>query len=551
MRHSGCFPACTCAELASASSSILLVGCTSATEPGSQPAPSGSQSDGPGSAIQQPHLPPGVQVAPDSERVDLTVPTFSHPTDVTNPLFPVSQQHAVVFVGHVDDLPFRTEVTLLPDTRLIEWGGQRVETLVSQYTAYLDGRIQEVAYDLYAQADDGSVWYFGEDVVDVENGNIVTKEGTWLAGVDGPAQMIMPSDPSPGEVYRTENIPGIAFEQVTVKSVDLQLAGPLGPVRGMVGEELHEDGSTELKQFARGYGEYFTGDRGDVEALALAVPTDASQNPMPPGLAKLYADARTIVREGIDPVVVRRIAADWSGVPRSDTPHLMVPVVTRAVRGVRGAPSPTVARQRAVDLALRALDLQLRYRDPTVVDMERVSLWCDQLRLDAHRRDLAGIRSDVFTLYYLRDRVRASLRADTLAKYNHELGVLQEAAVDHDVPGATRCCPPVAGRGRRRPRRLTSALPFRSAVPHRHEDERLVPAGHVLLADDAEAGAVELEGEHVLLEPGPLEAAYDVVNLSVGHCRGGVALHDPGLVLGVTRVELLAEGLRWAGGAPA
>ena len=48
--------------------------------------------------------------------------------------------------------------------------GQMVETLVSQYVAYLGGRIHEVAYDLYAQADDGSVWYFGEDVFNFADG---------------------------------------------------------------------------------------------------------------------------------------------------------------------------------------------------------------------------------------------------------------------------------------------------------------------------------------------------------------------------------------------
>src|SRR5438128_1849482 len=94
----------------------------------------------------------GIPVAPDSARVDLTVPTFSHPTHVTNPLFPVSRQLSVLFVGHVEGKPFRTEVTLLPYTRIIEWEGHRTETLVSQYVAYLDGRLQEVAYDKYAQA---------------------------------------------------------------------------------------------------------------------------------------------------------------------------------------------------------------------------------------------------------------------------------------------------------------------------------------------------------------------------------------------------------------
>jgi len=34
----------------------------------------------------------GVHVAPESKRVDLASPTFSDPTDVSNPLFPVSKQ---------------------------------------------------------------------------------------------------------------------------------------------------------------------------------------------------------------------------------------------------------------------------------------------------------------------------------------------------------------------------------------------------------------------------------------------------------------------------
>ena len=83
--------------------------------------------------IPQPPIPADIPVAPESERVDLNMPTFSDPTNVTNPLFPVSKQDSVLMVGHVDGKPFRTEVTLLPETRIIEWQGQRIETLVSQY----------------------------------------------------------------------------------------------------------------------------------------------------------------------------------------------------------------------------------------------------------------------------------------------------------------------------------------------------------------------------------------------------------------------------------
>ena len=112
-------------------------------------------------SIPQPSPPAGITLAPDSARVDLRVPSFSNPTKITNQLFPISSQASVLMLGHVDDERFRTEVTLLPYTRTIEWNGQAVETAVSQYVAYLGGEIQEVAYDHYAQAEDGSVWYFG------------------------------------------------------------------------------------------------------------------------------------------------------------------------------------------------------------------------------------------------------------------------------------------------------------------------------------------------------------------------------------------------------
>ena len=137
-----------------------------------------------------------LRVAPEDKRLDLIAPPFSDPTSVTNPLFPIARLSSVVLNGRVDGKSFRTETTLLPETRIIEWSpGQCVKTVVSQYVAYLDGRIQEVALDFYAQADDGSVWYFGEDVYNYVNGVVGDTSGTWLAGKEGPAAMIMPASP--------------------------------------------------------------------------------------------------------------------------------------------------------------------------------------------------------------------------------------------------------------------------------------------------------------------------------------------------------------------
>jgi hypothetical protein len=396
-----------------------------------------------GSQIPQPVLPRSIPVAPDTQRVDMTVPTFSHPTDVTNPLFPVSRQGSVLFVGHVDGKPFRTEVTLLPSRRVIDWGGQRIETLVSQYVAYLDGRLQEVAYDLYAQADDGSVWYFGEDVADLAHGDIVTKEGTWTAGKDGPAQMIMPGDPQVGDVFRTENIPGIAFEQVTVESVDETLRGPVGPLPGgMVGQELHMDGSTEQKLFAPGYGEFFTRDGKDVEALATAVPTDAVQGGVPEELSTLATGADRVGEATLAgnwsaaTNAVATMSSAWRGFRGGEVPHLEVPWVDRTLSSLAAAvraKDELRARQASVDVQQRIIDLELRYRSPLETDLARFGVWTTQLLVDADAHDAAAVNGDVFTLFYMRDRIIGALTPAQLTDVNTLIDRLQVAGADHDV----------------------------------------------------------------------------------------------------------------------
>ena len=415
--------------------------------PANATASTAATGEGGSKTIPQPVVPSDIPVAPQSERVDLSMPTFSDPTNVTNPLFPISKQDSVLMLGHVDGKPFRTEVTLLPETRIVEWQGQRIETLVSQYTAYLDGRIQEVAYDLYAQADDGSVWYFGEDVADFEDGAIVTKEGTWIVGKDGPAAMIMPANPKVGDVYRTENTPGIAFEEVTVKAVDKTLDGPLGPVKGgLVAEELHMDGSTEDKTFAPGYGEFYTAAGGDVEALALAVPTDAASGPQPAELTTLSngaLDTFDAAHSGdwkAASSTVEKMSAAWETYRAGEVPRLIEPRMTDALAALAravDARDATQAQQAAIDTAQSSLDLQLRYRPQVEIDLARFDLWAAQLTLDASAGDAGAVGGDVFTIGYIRDRILNTLDGTDRFRVDTEVQKLQVAAADHDLAAAT------------------------------------------------------------------------------------------------------------------
>jgi len=419
---------------------LITAGCTNDAGSGWV---TGSGSGEASRTISQPPVPSRIPVAPESERVDLTMPTFSDPTKVTNPLFPVSLQESVLMLGHVDGKPFRTEVTLLPETRIIEWEGQRVETLVSQYNAFLGGRIEEIAYDYYAQADDGSVWYFGEDVFDFRDGAIVVTEGTWLAGRDGPAAMIMPGDPQVGDVYRTENAPGFVFEEVRVRSVDEQLDGPMGPIDGgLLADELHSDGTTEQKIFAPGYGEFYTSGGGDVEALALAVPTDAVSQPVPPELTALSGGALDVFDTAgsgnwrAASASVRDMEAAWDTVRGGNVPRLIEPRMDEALhvlaRTVRSRQA-TAARDAAIQAARSSFDLQLPYRPAAEIDLARMDLWAAQLLVDEAAGDAGGVGADAFALDYVRDRIRAAVDARDLTRINTELGTIQVAVVDEDL----------------------------------------------------------------------------------------------------------------------
>jgi hypothetical protein len=379
--------------------------------------------------------------------VDLRRPSFSkQSTRITNPLYPISELHSVVLLGHVEGQRFRTETTLLPGTRTIDWNGERIRVLVSQYVAYRGGRLEEVALDRYAQAGDGSVWYLGEDVVDYRDGTVYSTEGTWLAGREGPGAMIMPARPRLGDTYRTENVTGVVFEEVSVKSVDETVDGPAGPVDGaLVASELHLDRTREDKVFAPGYGEFRTAGAGDLEALALAVPTDALAGPPPAELRFLVTGAGGTlgsVRADDWPAAaatLRRMRAAWRMLEAGRQPPMIAARMRvalgdlgRAVRARKAAP----ASQAAIDVWQSALDLELRHLPPAAIDAARFELWAQQLLVDAASKERAGVMSDVATLEWIRDRFAHGLDDSVRRDLDTRLRALRSAAEANNLPAA-------------------------------------------------------------------------------------------------------------------
>jgi hypothetical protein len=406
----------------------------------------GGNDDGPGAATGRCGFDGGARCQPESRRVDRSKPSFSHPTRITNPLFPVTGLTQVLQLGEEEGKPSRVEVTRLPTTKTIEWNGRRVETVVQQFVAYLDRRIIEVALDYFAQADDGSVWYFGEAVSNYKDGVIADNEGTWLAGKDGPPGMIMPAHPEAGDVYRPENVPGLVFEEDTVKSVGETVDGPHGRVeRAIVVREHLMDNTFEEKVFAPGYGEFQTRTTDEEVATAIALPVDARSGRPPTELEMLSSAAGEILedaRSGDWPAASTAVAAAstaWTGVRAGAVPALLAAQMSDALDDLVGAVDrrePAGASRAAIDVTRAGLDLQLRHRPHAEVDVARLDLWSRQLAVDAASDTASAVAGDVATLEAIRDRIAQTLGSST-GPINAVLHELRAAADSNDLSAAS------------------------------------------------------------------------------------------------------------------
>jgi len=126
-------------------------------------------------------------------------------------------------------------------------------------TVYVDGRVAEKTFDYFAQDNTGTVWYFGEASKEFdEEGGHVSREGSWLAGVnDALPGIIMEANPQVGDSYQQEIAPGIAEDQALVASLTGSTSVPYGSFSNLLVTEetsLLDPGTLEHKFYAFGIG---------------------------------------------------------------------------------------------------------------------------------------------------------------------------------------------------------------------------------------------------------------------------------------------------------
>ncbi len=352
--------------------------------------------------------------APTGHEVDTEPPVFSNPTDITNPLFPIADLAQVVQLGNEAGDTLRVEITLLPGTRTFDINGSQVEAVTSQYIAYGGGRILEVALDFYAQADDGSVWYLGEEVDNYgDDGKIADHDGTWLAGTDGSPGMIMPADPQVGDVYHPENIPDLVFETVTVLEAGVTVDGPRGPVDGAIRtEEVLMDGATEHKIFAPGYGEFGAEAEDELVTVALAVPIDAgTDQAVSDAAVELTAFAQDLFDHPGDAAAATDVTDAATALAQLRVPPLLDDELGTASAAVADAADDAERQSAAVQVLQAALDVQMLDAVVKDVDLGRLDAWARQTLVDATAEDGAGALGDAATI----ETIGARLDLDSAA----------------------------------------------------------------------------------------------------------------------------------------
>ena len=193
-----------------------------------------------------------------SESVELDPGDFT--VDITNTYWPMEPGDRWISSetdGKGDVL--RVEVTVQDETYTVASG---IDARVVHDRVTRDGAVVEDTLDWYAQDGDGNIWYLGERTAEYENGQVVSTEGSWEAGVDGAQPGIaVPADPEPGLTYRQEYLQGQAEDQGAVLSIDEQVGVPTGIYTGALltrDTTALEPDLVELKFYAPGIGPVLT-----------------------------------------------------------------------------------------------------------------------------------------------------------------------------------------------------------------------------------------------------------------------------------------------------
>lgn len=141
----------------------------------------------------------------------------------------------------------KLQITVLDETKRVAG----VTTRVVEEREWKDGELIEVSRNFFAICPTTrDVFYFGEEVDDVNDGQVVGHAGAWLAGTNGArAGLIMPGDPRVGMKHYQEIAPDVAMDRAEILSLDETLKTPAGVFSNCLKTEEGTPLNTNEKEF--------------------------------------------------------------------------------------------------------------------------------------------------------------------------------------------------------------------------------------------------------------------------------------------------------------
>ena len=173
--------------------------------------------------------------------------------EITNPYLPMLPGHQVVLEGPDGSRQGRVQITVLDDIEIVAG----VETRVVEEREWLDDELAEVSRNYFVQASDGSVCYYGEEVDDYRDGELVGHSGAWRAGENGALPgVLMPGSPAVGMSHAQEVAPGVAEDAAVIMEIGVPFTTPGGSFEDtLVTQDVYPlGGGVDPKRYARGVG---------------------------------------------------------------------------------------------------------------------------------------------------------------------------------------------------------------------------------------------------------------------------------------------------------
>lgn len=182
---------------------------------------------------------------------------FTQPPPAVNEWLPIKPGATWTYQG-VEEGIFTTDiVTVTGDVQPITDNGITVQANVVTDMVYRACAgpnpspcfyLAERTRDFFATADDGTVWYLGEETAELDrNGNVTSTAGSWQAGVGGAhGGIFMPANPQVGQAFQQENAADAKdFFQIVWLLYDTMVTREWSPL---------EPGVTEFKTYVRHVG---------------------------------------------------------------------------------------------------------------------------------------------------------------------------------------------------------------------------------------------------------------------------------------------------------